>query len=264
MSKTGQLSILFVADIVGQPGIEITTKMLPMLRDKHRIDLCIVNGENCSNGKGLTQKISRQLFALGVDVITSGNHIWYNKDIFDALKEDHRILRPHNYPENNYGSGATVVETRDGVKVAVLNLQGRTFMYSIDCPFRRGMTEVKRLQKEARIIVVDFHAEATAEKIAMGWYLDGKVSAVLGTHTHVPTADERILPEGTAYITDVGMTGPFDSVLGLKKEVAINRFIHQTPQRYKVAESDLRLCGVIVEVEKETGRATSIQRISVP
>ncbi|MFQ5674694.1 MAG: TIGR00282 family metallophosphoesterase [bacterium] len=258
------LKVLFIADIVGKPGLEITAKLLGGLKDKHKIDFCIANGENGCEGKGLTQKLAYNYFSLGIDVITSGNHIWSNNNINDLLKTDRRILRPLNYPDGNIGAGSTVMETDDGVPVGVINLQGRTYMYSIDCPFKTGLDEVHRIQKQTKIIIVDFHAEASAEKVAMGWYLDGKVSAVLGTHTHVPTADERILPEGTAYITDVGMTGPFDSVIGMKKELAIKRFMLQTYVRYKPADENIRLCGAIVTIEKSTGKATSIERLFLP
>jgi hypothetical protein len=258
------LNVLFIADIVGRPGLEIATKLTPGLKEKHKIDLCIANGENGCEGKGLTQAIARQYFSLGIDVITSGNHIWDNRDIYEMLANNNRILRPLNYPEGNYGIGSTIVEIADGLKVAVVNLQGRTFMYSIDCPFKKGLTEVRRLAKDTNIIIVDFHAEATAEKVAMGWYLDGKVSAVIGTHTHVPTADERVLPEGTAYITDVGMTGPFDSVIGLKKEIAIKRFLHQTPERYKPADGNLRFCAAVISIARDSGKATRIERINLP
>lgn len=259
-----ELNVLFIADIVGRPGLEITTKLLPGLKEKYKIGFCIANGENGCEGKGLTLKLARIYFNVGIDVITSGNHIWYNRNIYDSLATDARILRPHNYPDGNVGKGVTIIQLEDGLKVGVLNLQGRTFMFSIDCPFRVGAEEVKKLRQETKIIIVDFHAEASAEKIALGWYLDGKVSAVIGTHTHVPTADERILPEGTAYITDAGMTGPFDSVIGLKTELAIQRFLHQTPVRYKPAEGNMRLCGVVVAIDKESGKATKIERINLP
>ncbi|MFQ5605073.1 MAG: TIGR00282 family metallophosphoesterase [bacterium] len=264
MSKSKEVRILFIADIVGKPGLEIASKITPSVKEKYKIDFCIANGENGCNGKGLTQKIARNYFNVGIDVITSGNHIWYNKDIYEMLQNSDRILRPLNYPDGNYGHGSTIVEMTEGVKIAVVNLQGRTYLYSIDCPFRRGLAEVKRIQKFTKIIFVDFHAEATAEKVAMGWYLDGKVSALVGTHTHIQTADEKILPEGTAYITDAGMTGPYDSVLGMKKEIAINRFIRQTPSRYLTAENDLKFCAVVVSIAAETGKATSIERLSLP
>lgn len=262
--KKSDLNVLFIADIVGKPGLAIITKLLGSLKEKHKIDFCIANGENGCEGKGLTQKIANRYFNLGVDVITSGNHIWYNKDIYEMLKTDPRILRPLNYPDGNYGKGSTIIESPDGVQIGVLNLQGRTFMYSIDCPFKKVVEAIRRIQKKTNIIIVDFHAEASAEKIAMGWYLDGKVSAVLGTHTHVPTADERILPNGTAYITDVGMTGPFDSVIGLKTELAIRRFMTQTPVRYKPAEENMRFCGVVIAIDRESGKANKIERINLP
>ncbi len=263
-SNNSDFKILFIADIVGKPGLEILTKLLPSIREKRKIDFCIANGENACEGKGLTVKLARTFFNLGVDVITSGNHIWNNRDIFEMMKTDPRILRPLNYPESNIGKGSTVIEVNEGIKVAVLNLQGRTFMFPIDCPFQKGAEEVRKLQKSTNIIFVDFHAEASAEKIALGWHLDGKVSCVVGTHTHVPTADERILTNGTAYITDAGMTGPFDSVIGLQKDLAIKRFINQTYVRYKPASENIRLCGVIVKVNPETGKSNSIERVSLP
>lgn len=258
------LKVLFIADIVGKPGLEILSKLLGGLKEKNNIDFCIANGENGCEGKGLTQKLAYNYFSLGIDVITSGNHIWANNDIYDLLKTDKRILRPLNYPDGNIGSGSTIIDLGNNLKIGVINLQGRTYMFSIDCPFKKGLDEVRRMQKETNIIIIDFHAEATAEKMAMGWWLDGKVSAVIGTHTHVPTADERILQEGTAFITDVGMTGPFDSVIGLKKELAIKRFLHQTYVRYKPADENIRLCGAIVSIDKETGKAKSIERVSLP
>lgn len=258
------INVLFVADIVGQPGLDITAKLLPGLKEKYHVDLCIANGENGANGRGLTEKIARRYFSLGIDVITSGNHIWDNRDIFRMLKEGTRILRPHNYPRGNYGTGSVSIEIGDHLQVGILNVQGRTYMYPIDCPFRTAWQEVKRLREQTRIIIVDFHAEATAEKMAMGWYLDGKVSAVIGTHTHVQTADERILPQGTAYITDVGMTGSYDSVIGLKKEIAIQRFVQQTPRRYEGATDNLHFCGLVVSVDAESGHATQVQRLQLP
>lgn len=259
-----EIKVLFVADIVGKPGLEISSKLIPIIKDKYKIDFCIANGENGCQGKGLTQKIARQYFNLGIDLITSGNHIWDNRDIYDLLKKNERIIRPLNYPEGNYGTGSTVVQLANKLSVGVINLQGRTFMFSIDCPFRKGLDEVKRLRKTTKVIIVDFHAEATAEKMAMGWFLDGKVSAVIGTHTHVPTADERILPQGTAYLTDAGMTGPFDSVIGLQKELAIKRFLHQTPVRYRPAEDNLRFCAVVISIDCATGLSTHIERLFLP
>ena len=259
-----KVKILFIADIVGKPGLEITTKLLPGLKQKHKVDFCIANGENGCEGKGLTAKIARNYFGIGIDVITSGNHIWDNWDIYDSLDSDSRILRPANYPEGNIGKGSTVFQNENGLKIGVLNLQGRTFMFQIDCPFRKALDEIRELQKQTNLIFVDFHAEASAEKIALGWYLDGKATAVVGTHTHVPTADERLLENGTAYLTDAGMTGPFDSVIGLKKELAIKRFIHQTPVRYKPAQHNLRFCSVLITADLKTGKATAIERIMLP
>jgi len=258
------VNILFIADIIGKPGLEIVSKLLGPLKQKYESDLCIANGENGSAGKGLTEEVARQFFSVGIDVITSGNHIWDNAKVFKFLDQHPRLLRPANYPRGNYGKGTVVVPLRDNRKVAVLNLQGRTFMYALDCPFRTAMEEIRKLKQETQVIIVDFHAEATAEKMAMGWYLDGKVSAVIGTHTHVQTADERILPQGTAYITDVGMTGPHDSVIGMKKEIAIHRFLMQTPMRHEPADSNLKFCGVVISVEADTGRARRIERLQLP
>lgn len=259
-----EIKVLFIADIVGKPGLEITTKLLPGIKEKYKIDLCIANGENGCEGKGLTAKLARIYYSLGIDVITSGNHIWDNRDIYDSLNTDPRIIRPLNYPEGNHGKGSTIIELADGLTIGVLNLQGRTFMFPIDCPFRKGADEIRRLQKSTNIIIVDFHAEASAEKIALGWYFDGKVSAVIGTHTHVPTADERVLPGGTAYITDAGMTGPFDSVIGLQRDLAIRRFMNQTPVRYKPATENLRFCGLVISIDRESGKATNIERLFLP
>ncbi len=262
--STKEVNILFIADIVGKPGLEITSKLLPGLKEKYKIDFCIANGENGCEGKGLTVKLARTYFALGIDAITSGNHIWDNHDIYDSLDKDHRILRPANYPKGNIGKGSTIIENEQGLKLGVLNLQGRTFMFSIECPFATALEEIRKLRKQTKLIFVDFHAEASAEKIALGWYLDGKVSAVVGTHTHVPTADECLLEHGTAYLTDAGMTGPFDSVIGLRKDLAIKRFLLQSPVRYKPATGNLRFCSVLVTADSETGKASSIQRIMLP
>lgn len=264
VSSTNEVKILFVADIVGKPGMEITAKLLPGLMEQHRVDFCIANGENACEGKGLTAKLARQFFALGINAITSGNHIWDNRDIHEMLKTDHRILRPANYPEGNLGKGSTVVKNDNGLNLGVLNLQGRTFMFQIDCPFRKAAEQIRVLEKKTKLIFVDFHAEASAEKLALAWHLDGKVTAVVGTHTHVPTADERLLENGTAYITDAGMTGPFDSVIGMKREAAIKRFMYQTPVRYKPATENLKFCSVLITADRSTGRATGIERIMLP
>ncbi len=255
------MKILFLGDIVGKPGREIIQNVLLDFRKKEGIDFAVVNGENAAGGSGITPSIADQLLNDGIDVITSGDHIWKKKEVYDYLDNSKRLLRPANYPEGVPGNGSTVVDAGDGRKVAVINLVGRVFMDAVDCPFVRAREEVKKVSKETPIIIVDMHAEATSEKIAMGWYLDGLVSAVVGSHTHVQTADEEVLPQGTAYITDSGMTGPHDSVIGRKKEAIIERFVTQLPTRFEVAGEDLRMNGVIVDVDDNTGKASYIKRI---
>lgn len=264
MSNKKTTSILFIGDIVGKPGYEVLTAFLPSLRKKYNIDLCIANGENGVQGKGLNEHVAKQYFTLGVDVITGGNHSWNFAPFRKYLDQTNRILRPANYPDEAPGKGATTFKTESGLVFGVLNLQGRTFMYNIDCPFKRGLEEVERLRQQTNIIFVDVHAEATAEKIALGWYLDGKVSALVGTHTHVQTSDERILPKGTAYITDVGMTGPNDSVIGLNVDIAIKRFISGIPEHYQMATSNNRINAVVVDIDVATGRAVAMTRINLP
>lgn len=235
--------------------------LLKDLVANHAIEFTIANGENAAGGMGLTPAVASEIFDLGVDVLTSGNHIWAKKEILSHLDEERRILRPSNYPRGVPGAGKGVFAARNGVKVGVLNLEGRVFMKNLDCPFRVAEREVEDLRKEVKIITVDFHAEATSEKMAMGWFLNGKASAVVGTHTHVQTSDERILDQGTAYITDVGMTGPTASVIGVKKEVAINRFLTQIPWKYDIATEQIELQAVIMSVDPQTGRAVEIRRI---
>lgn len=255
------INVLFIADIIGKPGLKIVENTLPELRQLYDIDICIANGENGAAGKGLTQEIAAKYFQSGIDVITGGNHIFENFGYQKLLENNPKIIRPANYPRGVYGKGSIVVATEKNDKIGVINLQGRTFMYPIDCPFQTGMREVQRIKSATNCIIVDFHAEATAEKMALGWHLDGKVSAVIGTHTHVQTADERILPNGTAYITDAGMTGPFDSVIGMKREIAIKRFMFQTPFRYQPASENLKFNGVLLKLNKNTGRAVEIKRL---
>jgi hypothetical protein len=223
----------------------------------------IANGENAADGKGMTEKIAQSYLGMGIHVITGGNHTWDNPGIYEVWKKNLPVLRPANYPANNPGRGGIIYTTPSGVKIGIINLQGRTFMPPIDCPFQMADTLIESIRKDAKIIIVDFHAEATAEKMTMGWYLDGRVSAVIGTHTHVQTADERILPGGTAYITDAGMTGPIDSVIGMKIDVAIRRFTRQTPARYVPADGKERFCGVALEVDPHSGMALRIDRINV-
>ena len=237
--------------------------MLPLLADTYSPDIVIANGENAANGFGITVKIAQELFDFGIGVLTSGNHIWDKKDVLEFIQKESRLIRPANYPVNTPGRGSTVVLTGGGHKIAVLNLSGRIFMDPLDCPFMAAERELEALKRETNLIVVDFHGEATSEKIAAGWELDGKVTAVLGTHTHVQTADERILPGGTAYISDVGMTGSFDSVIGMEKDISIERFKTQMPIRYRVAKDDLGLNGVLVDADEATGKATNIKRVQI-
>ncbi len=255
------MKILFVGDVVGRTGRHALSCRLHRLIDEHQVDLVIVNGENAAAGFGLTAKIAGDLFDLGIDVITSGNHIWDKREIYEHLDCEERLLRPANYPPGLPGRGVGLFETSSGIKVGVINLEGRVFMNNLDCPFRTADQLVSELRRHTPIILVDFHGEATSEKMAMGYYLDGQVSAVIGTHTHVQTADERILPGGTAYITDVGMTGSRDAVIGIRKELAIEKFLTQLPVRFEVSKKDSWLCGVLVEVDGETGRALQVQRI---
>jgi metallophosphoesterase (TIGR00282 family) len=255
------MKILFIGDIVGSPGREAVNKLLPELKKEYALDFVIANAENASGGSGITQKVSDELFASGVNVLTSGDHIWKKKDIFELINQEERILRPLNYPGGAPGRGSAVFKSGSGKKIGVINVNGRVFMEALDCPFKATDSAVKKLLEETKIIIVDIHAEATSEKIALGWYLDGKVSAILGTHTHIQTADERILPQGTAYITDAGMTGPYESVIGRKIEDVLERFITSIPVRFEVASADIRLCGVVVDIDEKTGKANSITRV---
>jgi len=257
------LKILLIGDIVGEPGRKIVAKHLRNLIQEAHLDLVIANGENAAGGFGITPKITQEFFDMGVDVVTTGNHVLDKKEITDYLDREKRLIRPANYPEGVPGYGKVLVKTDRGDTVAVLQLMGRIFMLPIDCPFQTVRKELKTLQDQTRVIIVDMHAETTSEKMAMGWFLDGEVSAVLGTHTHVQTADERILPGGTAYITDVGMAGPMDSVIGIRKEDAIEKFLTQTPKRFELASGPSVLSAVIVEIETPGGRALSIQRIQI-
>jgi len=257
------VKVLFIGDIMGEPGRQATRGLLPRLISSREIDFVIANGENAAGGKGLTPAVADELFDLGIDVLTNGNHVWRNKEVLKIIDVDPRVLRPANYPEDVGvpGHGSEVYTAATGVKVGVLNLLGRVFMHPYDCPFRVGRREVEQLRRETPIIIVDFHAEATSEKVALGWYLDGDVTAVIGTHTHVATADERVSERGTAYQTDVGMTGPFDSVIGVRKEPVIEAMIKMMPARHVPAKGDLRLNGLIVELDPATGRARGVERI---
>ncbi len=231
--------------------------------ETHRPDLVIANGENSAGGFGITPEIADELLFLGIDVLTSGNHVWDKKEIEPYLGKQDRLIRPANYPEGNPGYGSVVITTEKHGKAAVLSLEGRVFMSNLDDPFRAAVREIEQLKKETPVVIIDFHAEATSEKIALAWHVDGKASAVIGTHTHVQTADERVLPGGTAFITDVGMTGPTDSVIGVKKEQAIARFLYQTPHRFEIPKGPVHLCAALIDVDAETGKATAIERIQI-
>jgi metallophosphoesterase (TIGR00282 family) len=257
------LNILLIADIVGKPGRWAVSQILPELKRTHQIDFTIANVENAAGGFGLTKEIAQKIRHYGVDCLTSGNHIWDRKDIFPYLNETLRILRPANYPPGVPGRGTAIFDLENDFKIGVMNIQGKVYIKEIDCPFRIADREIEKIREQTKIIVLDLHAEATSEKIALGWYLDGKVSAVLGTHTHVQTADEMILPRGTAYITDVGMTGAHDSVIGITKEDAIARFLTQIPRRFTLAKNDIKFCGALVKIDPDSGKALSIERIKI-
>jgi len=251
--------VLFIGDVIGRPGRKALSRFLPELKKKYQPDLVIVNAENAAGGNGLTEEIGRELL-FQADVLTSGNHIWDKKEALSYLDREPRLLRPANYPPGNPGHGSYVFQDENGQKAAVLNLQGRVFMEPISCPFRTAEEEIEKLRSQTPIIIIDFHAEATSEKQALGWFLDGRVSAVIGTHTHIPTADERILPGGTAYLTDVGMAGGLNSVIGMKPEQALQRFLTSRPQRFEPASDGLILCAVFIAINPENGRALSIKR----
>ncbi|MBU0984281.1 MAG: TIGR00282 family metallophosphoesterase [candidate division Zixibacteria bacterium] len=253
-------TILFVADICGKPGRQATAHLVKPLREKYNADYVIANVENAAGGFGITPEMSRKIFTYGVDLQTSGNHIWDRVQILEYLADRPKLLRPANFPVGAPGLGSIVDQVGD-VKVGVINLQGRVYMANIDCPFKVADHEVDRLRMETDIIFVDFHAEATSEKQALAYYLDGKVSAVIGTHTHVPTADECVSGRGTAYQTDAGMTGPHDSIIGMDKGPSLGRFLTGMPKRFSTATGDVKLCGVVVRVDAADGKAVSIERI---
>lgn len=255
------MNILFIGDIVGRPGRTIMEKLLRSIQNEYKADFTIVNGENAAGGNGITREIADEIYRLGVNCITTGNHVWDQRQVFEFIDQEPRIVRPANYPQGTPGRGYTVLKGPGGVDIGIINISGRVYMPSIDDPFQEVNKIVTTLRGKTDIIFVDFHAEATSEKIALGWFLDGRVSAVCGTHTHVQTADERVLPSGTAYISDVGMTGPRDSVLGVKKETIIKRFLTSLPVRFEIAGGAVQLNGVIIDVITETGKARSIQRI---
>ncbi len=257
------MKLLFIGDIVGRAGRRMLVDQLDRLVDQHMVDLVVANGENGAAGYGLTVPVLRELFSAGVDVVTSGNHIWDKKEIMPVLDRESRLLRPANYPPGLPGFGSGIYETAAGIKVGVLNLEGRVFMKNLDCPFRVAEKLVAELREETPIVFVDFHAEATSEKQALGYFLSGKVSAVVGTHTHVQTADERILDGYTGYLTDAGMTGSHDAIIGNQKEPALERFLLQLPVRLEVAKKNPILCGVLLTINETTGGCEAIERIQV-
>jgi metallophosphoesterase (TIGR00282 family) len=255
----GKVSFLFIGDVIGRPGRSALKKHLPSLLNRYSPSLVIANGENSAGGIGITEKVGEELFTQ-VDVLTSGNHIWDKREAFEYLKREPRLLRPANYPPDNPGKGTFIFKEDGGKKMAILNLQGRVFMEPVDCPFRKADEEVEALKAVTPVIIVDFHAEATSEKQAMGWHLDGRVSAVVGTHTHVVTADERILPGGTAFITDVGMVGGYNSIIGIRKDQALKRFLTARPQRFEPSKEGTFFSALFVEINSKTGKALSIRK----
>ena len=263
-TSASHISVLFVGDVIGKPGRRVLQRLLPKLKTERQLDYVIVNVENAAGGFGVTSSIIQELDALEIDCYTSGNHIWDKKEGLPLLDSDPRLLRPANYPAGNPGHGVYLGETAAGVPVATLNLEGQVFMKNLDSPFRVAERILAELPPEVKIVLVDFHAEATSEKQAMGFHLDGRVSGVFGTHTHVPTADERILPGGTAFLTDVGMTGGYEGIIGFKASKSLERFKLQRNVSLEVARRDVRLAGVIIEVDTATGRTQSIERLLLP
>jgi len=257
------MKILFIGDIVGKTGRTAVKALLPNLVDKYKVDMVIANGENIAGGFGLTETLVSELFKMGIHVITTGNHVWDKKDFVNYISKDNRVLRPFNFPPGAPGYGSIIFTTAAGLKVGVLNLSGRVFMNTLDCPFRTAKAEIQNLSKDTNIIFIDFHAEATSEKIAFGYFVDGKASCVAGTHTHVQTADEKILPNGTAYITDVGMTGPAHSCIGIDVNQIIQRFLTAMPAKFETAQGEAVLSAVVVEINNDIGKATGIQRLQI-
>ena len=256
------MRILFIGDIVGKPGRDLIRRGVGPIVEHHQVDLVVANAENAAAGSGITRELGDQILASGVDVMTSGNHIWSKKEAIDYIGTEPRLLRPANFPAGVPGNGSYLARSADGRTAGIVNVMGRVFMQQLDDPFVAVMREIEALRARAKVILVDFHAEATSEKAAMGWYLDGKVTAVIGTHTHVQTADERILPKGTAFLTDVGMTGPHDSIIGVEIEPALSRFLNGMPSRFEPATANPRLNAVIIDADEKTGRAEDIERLS--
>jgi 2',3'-cyclic-nucleotide 2'-phosphodiesterase len=256
-------NLLFIGDIFGSPGRSIVAQQLRKITADEKIDLVIANGENAAGGFGITPQLADELFGYGIDVLTTGNHVWDKREIYDYFPRQPRLLRPANYPAETPGAGVVVVEARNGAPCAILNLQGRVYMPQTDDPFRTADRLLAALPENVQVRFVDFHAEVTSEKMAMGWYLDGRVSAIIGTHTHIPTADTRILPGGTAYQTDAGMTGPYRSIIGVDKDIILEKFLTQMPVRMEAARHGVELHAVIVEVDESTGKAAGVRRYTV-
>jgi metallophosphoesterase (TIGR00282 family) len=258
------MKILFIADIVGKPGRRAVRELLPSLVPEYSVDLVVANVENAAAGFGVTREVVEELFSYEIDVMTSGNHIWDKKEITEFMDDYESLLRPVNYPPGTPGRGSVIMPTPSGIHVGIINLMGRVFMRPIDCPFRSIDREIEKIRQKAKVILVDVHAEATSEKQALGWFLDGRVSGVVGTHTHVQTADNKVLPKGTAYITDAGMTGPHDSVIGTKKEAILERFLLQMPNKFDIAKGDVRFQAVALDIDETTGKAQGINRLDIP
>jgi 2',3'-cyclic-nucleotide 2'-phosphodiesterase len=258
----GILRLLFIGDIVGRPGRELIRKGVRSLTERYNLDLVIANAENAAAGRGVTRQIGDEILGWGVDVMTSGNHIWAQRETSDYIGAESRLLRPANFPAGVPGNGSYLARTASGRPVGVINVMGRVFMQDLDDPFKRALEEIETMRGRTRVIFVDVHAEATSEKVAMGWHLDGKVTAVVGTHTHVQTADEQILPGGTAYLTDAGMTGPHDGVIGVEKAAIIDRFLRGMPVRMETASGNPRLNGILIAANEATGKAVAVRRIS--
>lgn len=257
------MKVLFIGDIMGEPGRRAVARTVPRLIAQRQIDVVIGNGENVAGGFGITPELAEELFEMGLSVITTGNHAWDKKEVLDYFPRESRLLRPANYPVGVPGNGSAVIESNGGERLAVLQLMGRAYMPAIDCPFQVAKRELSRLKRETSAVIVDMHAEATSEKMAMGHYLDGDVTAVVGTHTHVQTADDQILPRGTAYITDIGMTGPLHSVIGMKKEQAIDKFLTSMPRRFEVASGPSVFCAVLLELDARLGKAVAFERLRI-
>lgn len=255
------MKVLFIGDIVGKVGRLTTKALVPTIVDRYKIDLVIANGENAAGGFGITDKIVSEILSYGVHIITTGNHVWDKKEFIAQISKEDRLLRPLNYPPGVPGYGSIIYSLPNGIKAAVINISGRVFMSNIDCPFRTGKEEVEKLSTKTKVIIIDFHAETTSEKIAFGYFMEGKVSAVIGTHTHVQTADEKILSGGTAYITDVGMTGPYHSVIGIEKELVLERFLTNIPVRFETARGEGIFSAAVIEIDEKTGKASAIQRL---